>query len=58
MWEQGLSMVHTEAFLAEEGVFKCVNMRDVDLLSRFEFMKAMSGVQRGPQEAAKEIWVI
>jgi len=27
--EQGLLVVHAEVFLAEEGVFKCMNVRDV-----------------------------
>jgi len=42
--EQGLSMVYTEAFFAEEGVFKCVNVRDVDPLSRFELVESMGSV--------------
>ena len=50
--EQGLSMVYTEAFLAEEGVFECVNVRDVDLLSRFELVELMGGVGKGSKEAA------
>jgi len=50
--EQGLLMVHTEAFLAEEGVFECVNVRDVDLLSRFELVESISSVGRGLEETA------
>jgi len=45
-------MVHAEAFLAEEGVFKCMNMRDVDSLSRFEFVELMGGVRSRLEEAA------
>ena len=50
--EQGLSVVHAEAFLAEEGVFKCVNVRDVDLLSGFELMESMAGIGRWSKETA------
>ena len=45
--KQGLSMVYTEAFLAEEGVFECMNMRDVDPLSRFELVELMGGIGSG-----------
>jgi len=48
--EQGLSMVHTEAFLAEEGVFECMNVRDVDLLARFELVELMGGIGSGSEE--------
>ena len=48
--EQGLLVVHAEAFLAEEGVFKCVNVRDVDLLSRFELVELMGGIGLGLEE--------
>ena len=50
--EQGLSMVHTEVFLAEEGVFKCVNVSDMDPLSGFELVELMGGVGKGSKEAA------
>jgi len=52
MCEQGLSVVHTEAFLAEEGMFECVNVRDVDPLPRFELVEPMGGVGGWPKEAA------
>lgn len=47
MTEQGLSVVHAEVFLAEVGVFKCMNVRDVDLLARFKLVKVMGGIRRG-----------
>jgi len=50
MCKQGLSMVHAEAFLAEVGVFECVNVRDVDPLSRFEFVESMGGVRSRSEE--------
>jgi len=37
-------MVQAEAFLAEEGVFECVNVRDVDPLSRFELVESMGRI--------------
>jgi len=43
-------VVHAEMFLAEEGVFKCVNMRDVDPLSRFELVESMCGIGSGSEE--------
>jgi len=52
MCEQGLLMVYTEAFLVEEGVFECMNVRDMDLLSRFELVEPMGGVGKGSKEAA------
>jgi len=45
--EQGLLVVHAETFLAEEGVFECMNMRDVDPLSRFELVELMGGIESG-----------
>jgi len=39
-------------FFAEEGVFECMNVRDVDLLSRFELVKSMGGVGSRSKEAA------
>ena len=42
--EQGLLMVYAEAFLAEEGMFECMNVRDVDLLPRLELMEPMGGI--------------
>jgi len=45
-------MVHAEVFLAEEGVFECVNVRDVDPLSRFELMELMGGIGSGSEETA------
>jgi len=50
--EQGLSMVHAEAFLAEEGVFECVNIRDMDPLSRFELVELMGGIGSRLEKAA------
>jgi len=50
--KQGLLMVHAEAFLAEEGVFECVNMRDVDSLPRLELVEAMGGIGRRSEETA------
>ena len=50
--EQGLLVVHAEVFLAEEGVFKCVDMRDVDPLSRFELVELMGGIGLGLEETA------
>jgi len=52
MCKQGLLVVHAEMFLAEEGVFKCMNVRDVDPLSRFELMESMGGVGSGLEETA------
>ena len=40
-----LTVVRAVPFLAEDGVFKCVDMGDIDGLSWFEFMKAMCRVQ-------------
>jgi len=45
-------MVHAEAFLAEEGVFKCINMRDVDPLPRLELVEPMGGIGSWSKEAA------
>ena len=45
-------MVQAEVFLAEEGVFECMNVRDVDLLPRLELVEAMSGVRSQLEEAA------
>ena len=45
-------MVHTEAFFAEEGVFECMNIRDVDLLSRLELVESMGGIGSGLEETA------
>jgi len=50
--EQGLSMVHAEAFLVEEGVFECMNMRDMDPLSRFELVELMGGIGSRLEKAA------
>jgi len=52
MCEQGLLIVYTEAFLAEEGVFKCMNVRDVDPLSRFELVELVGSVGSGSEETA------
>jgi len=56
--EQGLLVVHAETFFAEEGVFKCVNVRDVNLLSRFELVVPMSGIGQGSEETVQEILVV
>jgi len=48
--EQGLSMVHAEVFLAEEGVFKCMNMRDVDPLPGLELVEPMGSIGRRSEE--------
>ena len=45
-------MVHAEAFLAEEGMFECVNMRDVDLLAGLELVESMGGIRSQLKEAA------
>jgi len=45
-------MVHAEASLAEEGVFECVNMRDVDSLPRLELVETMSGIGSWSEETA------
>ena len=50
--EQGLSMVHAEVFLAEEGVFECMNMRDMDPLSRFELVELRGGIGSRLEKAA------
>ena len=39
-----LTVVRAVPFLAEDGVFECVDMSDMDMLSWFEFMKAMCHV--------------
>ena len=51
-------MVHAEAFLAEEGVFECVNVRDVDPLAGLELVESVGGVGGRSKEAAEEIFVI
>ena len=51
-------MVHAEVFLAEEGVFECMNVRDVDLLSRLELVEPVSSVGLGSKEIAEEVLVI
>ena len=43
-------MVHAEAFLAEEGVFECMNVRDMDPLSRFELVEPMGSIGSGSEE--------
>jgi len=48
--KQGLSVVHAEIFFAEEGMFECMNVRDVDLLSRFELVESMGGIGLGAEE--------
>jgi len=48
--KQGLSVVHTEMFFAEEGMFECVNVRDVDLLSRFELVESIGSIGLGAEE--------
>ena len=50
--EQGLSMVHAEAFLAEEGVFECMNVSDMDPLSGFELVELMGGIGSWSEETA------
>jgi len=45
-------MVHAEAFLAEEGMFECVNVRDVDPLPGLEFVESMGGIGTGSEETA------
>jgi len=49
--KQGLSMVHTEAFLAEEGVFKCMNVRDVNPLPGLELVESMGSIGSWSEEA-------
>ena len=51
MCEQGLLMVYTEVFLAEEGVFECMNVRDVDLLPGLELVELMGGIGSWSKEA-------
>jgi len=51
-------MVHTEVFLAEEGMFKCMNMRDVDLLPGLELVESVGGIGGRSKETAEEIFVI
>jgi len=55
--EQGLLIVHAEVFFAVEGVFECVNVRDVDPLPRFELVESMGSVGRWLKEAVQEIFV-
>ena len=50
--KQGLSMVHAEAFLAEEDMFECMNMRDIDLFPGLELMELMGGIGSWSKEAA------
>jgi len=52
MCEQGLSVVQAEVFLAEEGMFECMNVRDVDSLPRLELVEAMGGVGSWSEETA------
>jgi len=51
-------VVHAETFLAEEGVFEYMNVRDVDPLSRFELVKPMGGIGKGSEETVQEILVV
>ena len=49
-----LTVVHAVLFFAEDGVFECVDMGDMDALSWFEFMKAMCHV-RGISDEVGEL---